>query len=90
MLRGGAGYWNKVRLTHPEIFNEMALVERQVKATCLKKDGKKFYLDQLDPKAGRHEDISLPDCGVVCQVEMDGLGTVPIEKSKLVESMLFA
>jgi hypothetical protein len=67
----------------------MALIERQVKATCLKKDGKKFYLDELDPKAGRHEDISLPECGVVCQVEMDGLGVIPIERSNLVESKHF-
>ncbi len=67
----------------------MALIERQVKATCLKRDGKKLYLDELDPNAGRHEDISLPECGVVCQIEMDGLRALEIEKSVLVESNFF-
>jgi hypothetical protein len=88
--KGGQGYWNKIRITHPEIFNEMALIERQVKATCLKKDGKKFYLDELDPKAGRHEDISLPECGVVCPPEMDGLKELSIDKAALVKSELFS
>lgn len=88
-VKGGAGYWNKIRTTHPEIFKEMATIERQVKATCLKRDGKKLYLDELDPSAGRHEDIALPECGVVCQVEMDGLGVMPIEKAELVKSNLF-
>jgi 3'-phosphoadenosine 5'-phosphosulfate sulfotransferase (PAPS reductase)/FAD synthetase len=88
-VKGGQGYWNKVRITHPEIFNEMAKIERQVKATCLKKDGKKLYLDELDPSAGRHEDITLPECGVVCQVEMDGLKTLEIDKAELVKSNFF-
>jgi 3'-phosphoadenosine 5'-phosphosulfate sulfotransferase (PAPS reductase)/FAD synthetase len=68
--KGGAGYWNKIRRDFPETFQQMAEAERKIGATCLRKGKKKLYLDELDPEAGRHEDISLPECGVVCQVEM--------------------
>lgn len=30
---------------------------------------KGVYLDELDPKAGRHENIELPECGIYCEVE---------------------
>lgn len=68
--KGGAGYWNHIRKHFPETFTAMAEVERKLKRTCLRKDKKPLYLDTLDPEAGRHEEISLPECGVVCQVEM--------------------
>ena len=65
-IKGGMGYWNKIRKDFPEMFNRMASAERAVKNTCVKG----VYLDELDPEAGRHTDISLPECGVVCPVEM--------------------
>lgn len=76
-VKGGAGYWNKVRVDFPDVFESMAKAERAIGNTCLKKTVKsksfKVYLDELDPQAGRHEDISLPECGVMCPVELDGL-----------------
>lgn len=72
-VKGGMGYWNKVRVDFPEIFDRMAKIERDVGATCLREGKKKLYLDQLDPTRGRHEDISLPECGVTCPTELDGL-----------------
>lgn len=69
-VKGGAGYWNKIRRDFPETFERMAKLEREIKATCLKQGKKKIYLDELDPEAGRHEDISLPECGVTCPVEI--------------------
>lgn len=68
--KGGAGYWNKIRKDFPDVFDTMAKAERTINATCLRKGKRKLFLDELDPEAGRHEDISLPECGVVCQVEM--------------------
>lgn len=77
-VKGGAGYWNKIRVDFPETFDRMAKAEREVNATCLKKsiktaNGKnrtvKIWLDELNPLSGRHEDISLPECGVICPVE---------------------
>lgn len=67
--KGGMGYWNKIREIFPDTFNEMAKVERELKRTCLRKNKKPLYLDKLDPGTGRHEDISLPECGVFCPTE---------------------
>jgi hypothetical protein len=63
------GYWNKVRRDFPDVFNATAEMERKIGRSCIK--GK--FLDELDPTAGRHEDVSLPECGVVCPTELDGL-----------------
>jgi len=30
----------------------------------------RVFLDELDPEAGRHKPIDLPDCGVLCELEM--------------------
>lgn len=72
-VKGGMGYWNKIRVDFPEYFQRMAELERKLGNTCIKtKQGKRtvrVYLDELDPEAGRHEDISLPECGVTCPVE---------------------
>jgi hypothetical protein len=68
-VKGGMGYWNKVRETHPAVFDEMAKVEREVGRSCIKGT----FLDELDPDRGRHEDITLPECGVICPPELDGL-----------------
>ena len=68
-VKGGAGYWNKIRVDFPEIFEEMSKAEREVGATCLKNENGKLYLDQLDPKAGSPSDHVLGECGVFCQVD---------------------
>jgi len=72
-VKGGAGYWNKIRVDFPEYFDRMAKIERKLNNTCLRTKKKdktyKLFLDELNPEAGRHEDISLPECGVTCAVE---------------------
>lgn len=64
-VKGGMGYWNKIRVDFPEIFKRTAELERKAGHTCIK--GK--YLDELDPEAGRFEKIELPECGIYCEVE---------------------
>lgn len=81
-VKGGMGYWNKIRKDFPDVFNTVAQIERQVKRTCIK--GK--YLDELSPEAGRHEDIALPECGVVCPVELDGLSI--LDNAALIKNRL--
>lgn len=66
-FKGGMGYWNKIRRDFPGQFERTAKMERVVGASCIKG----IYLDELDSEAGRHTDISLPECGVLCPVEMD-------------------
>lgn len=68
-VKGGAGYWNKIRTDFPYHFYAMAKAEREVGATCLRKDGESLYLDQLDPEAGRGMKIVMPDCGSFCDLE---------------------
>lgn len=69
-VKGGAGYWNKIRVDFPETFKEMAEVEREVNATCLKdKNGERLFLDELNPKAGNSSDLVFGECGIFCQVE---------------------
>ena len=67
-VKGGMGYWNKIRRDFPDVFKRTAELERKAGHTCIK--GK--YLDELDPKAGRFETIELPECGIYCEVEMMG------------------
>lgn len=62
-VKGGMGYWNRIRDLFPEVFTRMAKLERNIGASCIKG----VYLDELDPKRGRHEDIRLPSCGFVCE-----------------------
>lgn len=72
-IKGGKGYWNKVRQDFPDVFQRMAELEREVGATCIKEsDGdnsKRLYLDELSPTDGFTPNPVIPDCGIFCQVE---------------------
>ena len=61
-VKGGAGYWNKIRRDFPETFGRMAKLERSIGASVLKDE----WLDELVPGTGRHSDLELPDCGLFC------------------------
>lgn len=61
-VKGGKGYWNKIRIDFPEVFEKRAKMEREIQATCIKG----IYLDELDPGAGRHSNPIVPDCGFFC------------------------
>lgn len=64
-VKGGMGYWNKIRKDFPEVFNEMALMERKKKHSCIKG----VFLDELEPTRGRYPEEIAPDCGAYCPVE---------------------
>jgi len=63
-VKGGQGYWNHIRLDFPEVFAARAKMERVIQATCIKG----IYLDELDPKKGRHEPPIVGDCGILCEL----------------------
>ena len=67
-VRGGAGYWNRIRVTHPEAFAAMAALERKIGATCMMKKKKRLFLDELDQKAGRHAGPIVGECGIMCEI----------------------
>ena len=63
-VKGGKGYWNKIRIDFPEVFEARAKQEREVGHTCIKG----IYLDELPPDAGRIEDEVMEDCSIMCQL----------------------
>lgn len=64
-VKGGKGYWNKIRVDFPNTFEKMANLERQVGYSCINGT----FLDELEPTAGRMSKEIMPSCGVVCEVE---------------------
>lgn len=64
-LKGGMGYWNKIRVDFPDVFKLRAESEREVGASCI--NG--VYLDELDPNRGHKQKIILPDCGILCELQ---------------------
>ena len=56
-VKGGVGYWNKIRKDFPDVFDRMAKTERELNVAINKKhvDGERvrIFLDELDPTAGR-------------------------------------
>lgn len=61
-VKGGMGYWNKIRVDFPEVFDRMAKLEREVGHSCI--NG--VYLDELEPDRGRMEDEIMTDCSIMC------------------------
>lgn len=61
-VRGGAGYWNRIREYFPEQFKKMAEIERKIGYSVLKN----CYLDELKEDAGRNEITIEPECSIFC------------------------
>lgn len=66
-VKGGMGYWNKIRVDFPEAFDTMAKLERRKGYTVLKDPTGPVYLDTLDPKRGRLSDEPRIQCGIFCE-----------------------
>lgn len=62
-VKGGMGYWNKIRIDFPETFNRMAIAERKAGHSCIKS----VFLDELHPDRGRTPKPIVPNCSVVCE-----------------------
>ncbi len=73
-IKGGKGYWNKIRVDFPEVFEQRSKLERRIGRSILKTSEKKgnkatpIFLDELDPDAGRDETIIMEDCGIMCEI----------------------
>jgi len=85
--KGGQGYWNKIRVDFPEVFDRMAKIERSINA-CINKsyagDGerKRIFLDELNPDAGRDEKLPEITCSLFCQAIEDGFDKQPKTEEK--------
>lgn len=64
-IKGGIGYWNKIRQDFPEVYEQRSQLERHIGFPII---GKDEWLDELDPERGRHEPPIVGDCGILCEV----------------------
>lgn len=64
-VKGGMGYWNKIRADFPSVFQQMVDAEDDVGASCI--NG--VYLKDLDPNRGRDLEVIMPDCGSFCEIK---------------------
>ena len=63
-VKGGMGYWNKIRVDFPEVFEARAKLERIIGASCIKG----VFLDKLAADAGRHGGPIVDECGIFCEI----------------------
>lgn len=65
-VKGGMGYWNKIRVDFPEVFARRAQQERDINHTILRRNRKPLFLDELELDAGRYEAEDIA-CGPSCE-----------------------
>ena len=66
-LKGGMGYWNKIRVDFPEVFASRAAMERTIGFAII---GKGIWLDELDPQRGRMSKPICEECGMWCEMHL--------------------
>lgn len=64
-VKGGMGYWNKIRVDFPDIFARRAAMERSIGRSCIKG----LFLDTLSPLAGKLQAPISEECGIACEVD---------------------
>ena len=68
-VKGGKGYWNKIRVDFPDHFKRMADLEKKKGCTVLKDaDSQPIYLHDLDPDVGHYPKEADISCGIFCHM----------------------
>ena len=70
-VKGGMGYWNKIKVDFPEVFDKMAKLERFKKQTIFKDR----YLDELKPDDGNYPQEQSIECSIFCQMAEEDYAT---------------
>ena len=65
-VKGGMGYWNKIRVDFPDVFESRAKLERELNSSILKE----CFLDELDAERGRMSEEVSEDCGIYCMLNL--------------------
>ena len=70
-VKGGIGYWNKIKKDFPSHFKKMGEIEREVGNSILKyrsgeNMGKPLFLDKLKDNMGRYEEEPSISCSLSC------------------------
>lgn len=61
-VKGGMGYWNKIRVDFPEVFESRKQLEKDIGYTILKE----CSLEELEPDRGNMNTEVFPDCSIMC------------------------
>jgi hypothetical protein len=65
-------YWNLVRETYPDVFQQRAEQSRRLGAKLARVNNERIFLDELDPKAkGRPLKTMQIECGIFCEENPD-------------------
>ena len=65
-VKGGMGYWNKIRVDFPEVFESRAKLERELNNKILKE----CFLDELEPTRGRMSEEIPTECDIFCMLNL--------------------
>lgn len=77
-VKGGEGYWNKIRRDFPVEFNAIADIQESIGPGAYlfrdRKTGERYSLRDLPPNKGRYQDEPEISCGFACEAaEIDML-----------------
>jgi hypothetical protein len=64
-MKGGMGYWNKIKKDFPDVFKKRCELENIVGYRVFKE----FDLKDLPEDRGRNIEIIVPECGIFCNTE---------------------
>ena len=71
--KGGMGYWNKIRVDFPDVFESRAKLERDIGYSILKDgNGNQIFLDELEPNRGNMSMEVFPECSIMCYIAEKG------------------
>ena len=68
-VRGGIGYWNKIRVDFPDVFAQRAKMERDIGHTILRDAKGPLWLDELDPSRGKMAGEIMDECDIFCMIQ---------------------
>lgn len=68
-VKGGMGYWNKIRVDFPDVFLRMCAIEHDLNRKILGN----IFLDELQPNAGNYAKEPPITCGLGCGMAMEQL-----------------
>lgn len=72
-VKGGLGYWNKIRKDFPDQFEKMAKLEKTIGAKILKLKGERIWLSDLPEGVGDYPKEKAIECGIFCQMAEEDL-----------------
>ena len=66
-VKGGAWYWNKIRVDFPERFAQQMAIEETIGHPTLRVNKQPVWLRELEPGRGRKHEEPIIQCGVTCE-----------------------